>query len=365
MSLVELPNISLVTILHDNIEFYPLLQHHWDTLDYPKDKLEWILVDDSKEDHGDLIPIHENILYMRVDSSEYLEKIEFPKDEEKTIWNYYDKMKKLTNGFMRDYAVGMTSYDYIFHIDIDTIYRPKAIRRKLRFLKDHRLDCVYCKSMLCYDIYGKQLYKTEGQFGYESTLFHTKELWKKNGFKWTDIHSEAVAFYYNKGNERKMDNFYDTIKLLSIKNSNSYKPVRITLENMEIKIPEIVDTIKIEKHPFIKKINQLFDDRITLLGINSDFLTNVTDERWDTFSSPEKWKQTKLSKQIKELGNEFNVLVFGSKYPAWDLFNHIPFDIILLETSKNYEQMCSIILNSKKEEYLKIQDFFVRKSFLE
>ena len=50
--IVEKPNISIVTILHDNTDFYPLLQHHWDTLDYPKDKLEWIIIDDSKEDHN-------------------------------------------------------------------------------------------------------------------------------------------------------------------------------------------------------------------------------------------------------------------------------------------------------------------------
>ena len=45
-------------------------------------------------------------------------------------------MKKLPNGFKRDYAVGLTGHDYIFHIDIDTIYQPKAIQRKLRFLKE-------------------------------------------------------------------------------------------------------------------------------------------------------------------------------------------------------------------------------------
>ena len=91
--IIEQPNISLATILHDNTAFYPLIQHHWDTLDYPKDKLEWILVDDSKEDHSDLIPLHENILYLRIDSSEYLEKIEFPKDDEKITWNYFEVLR--------------------------------------------------------------------------------------------------------------------------------------------------------------------------------------------------------------------------------------------------------------------------------
>ena len=60
----ELPNISLVTILHENKEYYPLLQHNWDNIDYPKDKLEWIIVDDSKTDNSNNLPIDENILYI-------------------------------------------------------------------------------------------------------------------------------------------------------------------------------------------------------------------------------------------------------------------------------------------------------------
>ena len=64
-----------------------------------------------------------------------------------------------------------------------------------------------------------------------------------------DINSEPLPPFYNKGNERKMDNFYDTIKLLSIKNMNNCRPVKITLENMDIKIPELVHTLKIDKHP--------------------------------------------------------------------------------------------------------------------
>ena len=72
-------------------------------------------------------------MYIQVEhSDEYLEKIEFPKDDE----NYYgniNKMKILPNGFKRDYAVGLTSNDYIFHLDIDTIYQPNSIKRKLRF----------------------------------------------------------------------------------------------------------------------------------------------------------------------------------------------------------------------------------------
>mgnify|MGYP001405249945 FL=1 len=177
------PNISLVTILHDTTELYPLIKHNWDTFEYPKDKLEWIIVDDSKEDHSDLIPLEENILYIRINADEYLDKITFPKDEDKEQFNYWKRMNMLPNGFKRDYAVGLTSHDYVLHIDIDTMYQPKTIKRKVDFLMRGKLECIYCDSMLCYDIYGKKLYKTEQKFGYESTLFHTKEFWKKSKYK--------------------------------------------------------------------------------------------------------------------------------------------------------------------------------------
>ena len=54
----NLPNISLITIIHDIKSFYILFKYHWETLNYPKDKLEWIIIDTSKEDEQvkDLLP---------------------------------------------------------------------------------------------------------------------------------------------------------------------------------------------------------------------------------------------------------------------------------------------------------------------
>mgnify|MGYP001391489145 FL=1 len=55
-----------------------------------------------------------------------------------------------------------------------------------------------------------------------------------------------------------MDNYYDTIQLLSIHNINQYKPVKVTVEGVNINIPEIINDIKIEGHPFKKYIQELF-----------------------------------------------------------------------------------------------------------
>ena len=47
------------------------------------------------------------------------------------------------------------------------------------------------------------------------------------------------------------------------------------------------------------------------------------------------------------------------------LFKNVSFDIIILETPKNYEQMTGIISENKVHEYIQVQGLFVRKEFLE
>mgnify|MGYP001460674744 CR=1 FL=1 len=101
-----------------------------------------------------------------------------------------------------------------------------------------------------------------------------------------------------------------------------------------------------------------------IIGISSEFLVNVTKDNWSTHNITDKWKQPKLAGIVKKINEKFNVLIYNSKYPAWDLFNHVPFDIIILETHKNYEQMISIISDCKKYNYIQIKGIFIREDFL-
>lgn len=357
------PNISLVTILHDTTELYPLIKHHWDTFEYPKDKLEWIIVDDSKEDHSGLIPLEENILYIRINADEYLDKITFPKDEDKEQFNYWKRMNMLPNGFKRDYAVGLTSHDYVLHIDIDTMYQPKTIKRKVEFLMRGKLECIYCDSMLCYDIYGKKLYKTERKFGYESTLFHTKEFWKKSGFQWFENMNEAISFYHNKGNTRKMDNYYDTIKVLSVYNMNMYQPKEVTIENLDIKIPDIASTIQISRHPLQGELYDLLYgvETVRVLSLHSEIVDIIKEKTWECHSVDVdvKAKEKVMAKKIQELDCKFDVCFINTKKPIWLLFEKFKFPYIILESEKNREQMDSIL---KKNGYRIFNQIYILNS---
>ena len=252
-------------------------------------------------------------------------------------------------------------------MNYDCLYAKNSIDRKLRFMKRVSAECTYNDSTLCYDIYNKKLYKTESVHKiYESTMCHTREFWKRRGFQWSDVEFEGKYFHYNNGTDRKQDDYYDTVQLLSIHNMNRYRPVEVTVEGREIQIPEIVADIQIETHPLVRTLTDIYGQAsITVLGINSEFLENVTQDNWSTYHITEKWKQTKLAKTVKAHRSDFNVLLYGSKHPAWDLVEHGPFDLVMLETQRNSEQMASILSACKKHPYICVQGVFIHKDFLE
>ncbi len=366
--------ISIVTILHGEKEFIPIIIDNYTKFkdknnhtNYAQD-LELVIVDDGKEDLNSFFEGLENYRYFHLSEDEinkFMDQIdEGCKLPNKINLNYHRKIKLLPSGFKRDYGCGMSSHDYIFHMNSDCIYNKKSIERKINFIKRTGSECTFCDTTLCYDIYGKELYKTQSPIKiYESTLFHTREFWKRKGFAWHDTEFEGKQFHYNNGIDRIMDNYFDTIQLLGIHNMNMFRPIKIELDNLEIDIPELVSEINLTEHPFVKYIDDFFDSP-QILGINSEFLINVHKEGWETHNITDKWKQTKLAGIVKNINTEFNVLLYNSKHPAWNLFNHVPFDIILLETQKNYEQMLSIITECKKYKYIQIKGILIREDFL-
>ena len=361
---------SCITVLHGEKEFIPLIKHNFQNFN-DQESLELVIVDDGKENLMKEFMDIDRCIYLHLNEDEikeFMKQIEEEyKQPNKSLLYYEKKRNKLPNGFLRDYGCGMSTHENIFHMNADCIYGKKSIERKTSFMKRVGAECVYCDTTLCYDIYGKQLYKTESKSKiYESTLFHTREFWKRRGFLWHDTMNEGKAFHYNNGQDRKLDNYYDTIQLLSIHNMNHYQPVQVSLEGLKINIPEMISEIQIIEHPFNNIINELFPDKISILGLESEFLVNVQkDERWSTHNITGKWKQTKLSKMVSDIDKSFNVFLYSSGRPAWSLFKNIPFDIIILETEKNYEQMSSIILENKIHEYIHVRGLFIRREFLE
>lgn len=127
--------------------------------------------------------------------------------------------------------------------------------------------------------------RSESPFNiHESTIFHTKAYWRNGGFKWSDLSCEGRFFSDNHGQQRKMDNYYDTVKILSIRNVQEYKPIALDLKKSDFEYEikkEIIDEIVIDYNPVKESIESLFSDiqEIQVLGIHSDFIHSLRGRR--------------------------------------------------------------------------------------
>lgn len=174
----ELPMVSVITITHNRSHFFTLMWNNWNNYKYPKEKLEWVIVDDStdpKHDLTDIIPQYNNIRYIKLD-------------------------KHMTIGDKRNYAVSQCSYDYIVHQDDDDFYFPDSILAKVRVLKKYKkCDCCFSNSLAVYNIINNTSCFMNPENAEsclslpEATLMYKKSFWEKQKFS-SEHFTEGKSF---------------------------------------------------------------------------------------------------------------------------------------------------------------------------
>ena len=179
----EKPKVSVITLLHGEKEFVPLILHNYQNF-LQNQELELVVVEDGKESLALQFADVENCLYLHLDQEEitdFFKKIlDGYKQPNKTPLYYQRKLQTLPNGFKRDYGCGLASGEYMFHMNADCVYNPKAIDRKIRFMKRVGAECSYCDTMLCYDIYNmKRRYVIAKSVGSDGGF--SGRMWRRKG----------------------------------------------------------------------------------------------------------------------------------------------------------------------------------------
>lgn len=361
--------ISIVCLFNGEKEYIPLIHYNYNLIK-SEYKSELIIVDFGNQDLSSEF-LNEEICYLylsRDEKQKYMEEIFKNKEQNKENiqLKYLKKMNDLPSGFLRDYGVGMSNYDIIFHMNYDCIYTKNTIIKKMNYLKKN-IECVFCDSMLTYDIDKKVIGKTESKNKiYEGTLLHTREFWKRGGFEWEVNYGEGRYFHYNKGLDRKQENYYDCIQIIHSNNNMYHNVKELKLENHKVDIPELIHKINIiQINTLDKWLTKLYPNNIVnpILGYQSKSIDLINTEL--KYNLLENIKQKKISNEILKISNNFSIFFFNGKYPIWDLFESVSFDIIFFETSKNNEQMESILLNCKKYKYQQINtNIYFNENFL-
>jgi hypothetical protein len=169
------PNISIVTLLHNRRKFFDLACHSIMISDYPLEKIEWVVVEDSddpNEDASDLVVA--------------------VAEKSKTVKIVYVPLgKKTAIGKKRNIGVERASNNIILMMDDDDHYPETSFRRRVAWLINHvwGAKAVCATTIACYDLVKGVSAVNVPAFGLplgkrlsEATLTFYKTWWTEKGF---------------------------------------------------------------------------------------------------------------------------------------------------------------------------------------
>ena len=238
----DLPNISLISLVSRDRDIFSLTLRSFEESFYPKEKIEWIIVEDTPEKDKcikDLLPKDKRIKYI------YLEGQELSKERK------------------RDYAMQYCNNDIVVVMDSQGFYsRENLLARVKLLLKYPRMMGVGTNRMGYYDIINKKSYmnKADKDSMHFSSLALRKSIWEERSFndsegffegrrdKFINIPHTFIQYGIFFGKERRLEsvgqqlfNYYDTWDIIDqqfidnlgtyLKNKNKFDKIDVNKIN--------------------------------------------------------------------------------------------------------------------------------------
>lgn len=174
------PRVSLVTPTASRTwALTTLALRNFYQFDYPRDKLEWIILDSNPTEPVNL-PADPRIKYQLVD-----DKI--------PLW------KK------RNMCVEKATGEIIMHLDDDDFYFPTSIWAKVKLLDKYNeksIKCVGCTELGIYHLLDNYSYLANTKYISEASMAYTKDFWEKQKFSDQNLEmGEGYSFVLGRENQ--------------------------------------------------------------------------------------------------------------------------------------------------------------------
>ena len=171
---MELPSVSILTPVYNRNKFLPLMIMNMEMINYPKENLEWVILDSWSRDGkvGERLFEHDDMI------SFYSKKIGIK-------IKYIYKPEAMSIGKKRNTLVKMSSYNILINMDSDDIYLPNYIQYSVKTLTENKKHCVGSPQMLF--VYPNDNYKMtyivceKMRMAHEATMCMTKKHHKRMG----------------------------------------------------------------------------------------------------------------------------------------------------------------------------------------
>lgn len=188
----DCPPISIVTLVYNRPKFIENACLNLLHSDYPHDKIEWVVVDDSDPDQSGSNRI-----------------VQFGEKFAPGIVKYIPLTKKHSIGYKRNLGVERASHNIIVMMDDDDHYPITSFRRRVAYLLKarRRYECAVCTTIAMYDLLkGVSAVNVPpytlglAERCSEATLTFTREFWKERPFPDTSM-AEGEGFLTGRENK--------------------------------------------------------------------------------------------------------------------------------------------------------------------
>jgi len=185
----NLPAISIITPTYNRRHLFKIPMANFLNFNYPKDKVEWVIVDDGPTKVKDL-----------------LESSPDHKDDPRI--KYYTLDEKKPIGYKRNYCIEKATNPYIVCMDDDDYYPPNSLKLRILELLKSGKDCVTCSSIGCFEInkYVSMVNVPPHRLAFserisEASLCFKKSFWEVQKFRDQSTISEAKEFLAGRENQ--------------------------------------------------------------------------------------------------------------------------------------------------------------------
>lgn len=185
----NLPPISIITPTYNRRHLFKIAMANFLNFTYPKEKVEWIIVDDGTDKIKDML-----------DSS--------PDHKDDPRIKYYTLDEKKPIGYKRNYCIEKATNPYIVCVDDDDYYPPNSLKLRILELLKSGKDCVTCSSIGCFEInkYVSMVNIPPHRLSFserisEASLCFKKSFWEEQKFKDQSVISEAKEFLAGRENK--------------------------------------------------------------------------------------------------------------------------------------------------------------------
>jgi len=248
-TIINLPFVSVCTPTFNRRPFIEMMVACFDSQDYPKDRMEWIIIDDGTDPIEDLVRGHPNVKYFRYDT-------------------------KMTLGKKRNIMHDKSKGDIIVYMDDDDYYPPERVSHAVNMLTTHPTALcagssemyIYFndrKRMVQFGPYGKD-HATAGTFAFK------RQLLKQTRYNEDACLAEEREFL--KGYTIPFVQLDPLKTILVFSHSHNTMDKRILLDNIEIvghpdsqyakySLKTLVDFIKDDK--IVKFFTEDLEKRLT------------------------------------------------------------------------------------------------------